>query len=216
MSTPGQPPEPGHGGKRAETAPPARHVDEARIAGQKLIAAKPGDRDLEASLACRFRDEPRVDAVDRGLVHGLENCREIVQELALSDTPHDVVRPIALGDQCGKRRLVLIRAAELLEGQRDGADVALARVPHQTEQRAGIDARRKKYAHLDIGKKMRAHAIGHRRAHNIGQFGRREAALGDPPRGSPRGWRRASARAGPRHRSTAYGLPAAHECRGRA
>ena len=69
-----------HGGQRTEAAAPARHIDKARIAGEKLIATKPGERHLQSGLLRGLRDEPRVHTIDRGLIHRLENRRKIVVE----------------------------------------------------------------------------------------------------------------------------------------
>ena len=70
-----------------------------------------------------------------------------------------MLRAVALGDTRGMRRLVLGRAAEFVEGKRDGADVALAGVAHQAEQRPGIDACREKQADFHVGQQMRPHAV---------------------------------------------------------
>ena len=91
--------------------------------------------------------------------------------------------PVTLGHARGERRFVLRRAAELLEGKRDRADFALARVPHEAKKRAGVDARREKDAHLDIGQEMRPHAVKHCRPHAFRQFGRRCWTAARPQRG---------------------------------
>ena len=80
-------------------------------------------------------------------------------KLLLAHAPHDVLRPITLGNLSRERSLVLSRALKLFERQRDGADLLLAGIAHQSEQRARVDARRQKNPHLDIRQKMRFDAI---------------------------------------------------------
>ena len=62
-----------------------------------------------------------------------------------------------------QRRLVLRRAAELFEGERNGADLALTGVSHEAKQRAGVDARGEKDTYLNVSQQMRAHAVEYRR-----------------------------------------------------
>ncbi len=76
-----------------------------------------------------------------------------------------------------KRRFVLVRTGELLEGERDRADIALASVAHQPEQTAGIDTRRQENPDLDIGQQMRPHTVGDANTHAFSKFrGRRGLA----------------------------------------
>ena len=70
--------------------------------------------------------------------------------------------PIAFGNARGKRGLVLNRAAELLEGKRNGADLLLACVAHEAKKRSGVDARGEKEANLDICEQMSPHALERR------------------------------------------------------
>jgi hypothetical protein len=111
------------------------------------------------------------------LVHGLENCLEIVQELTLPDTPHDMACSVAFGNARRKRRFILIRAAELFESKSDRANLALANLSHETEKRPRIDSRRQKGAYFYIGKKMRTHAVNHSRSHSVRDFSRWGATL---------------------------------------
>ena len=74
-----------HGRPEGASAAPSAGCRKARIAGQELIAAQPRERHLQAGLVGRLGDEPGVDAVDRGLVHGLQNGRQVVAELPLAD-----------------------------------------------------------------------------------------------------------------------------------
>src|SRR5262245_58962525 len=70
-----------------------------------------------------------------------------------------------------KRRLVLIRTAELFKGQRNGTNVLLACISHEPEKCTRIDPRRQKGADFDISKKMRSHTIGYGRTYRISQLG---------------------------------------------
>src|SRR5580658_5516624 len=108
-------PQPGHACECAEPTAPARYVHEAGIPPQKFITTQTRDYDLETRLLRRFRNEPSVHTVDRGLVHGLQNGGEILDELPLTQGPYDVVRPVMLAHACSQWRLVLRCAMELFE-----------------------------------------------------------------------------------------------------
>ena len=192
---------------------PARHIHEAWIPGQQLVAAEPGKCDFEAGLFGSLRDEPSVDAVDRGLVHRLDDGGKILVEFALVDAPHDVPRSIALRHMTGELRFVLHRAAELVETKGDRSDLALAGIPHQAEKRTGIDTRGEKHPDLDVRQQMGADTVergGARPVHRQGP------GLMHLLRGPRRGWRKAMARADPPYRSAGCARPARRECRGRA
>ena len=97
----------------------ARDVDKGRIAAEAFVGSQTAQSDLDASLARGLGDEPGIDAVDGRQIHGIENGRQILLELAAVDGAHDMVCAIAGRNLGGERSLVLRLAAELLEGQGD-------------------------------------------------------------------------------------------------
>src|SRR6266404_6376641 len=123
-----QPSKPRHCGQRTEAAAPARQIEKTRIAGKKLVATEPGERHFQSCFLRRLRYKPGVHTIDGGLIHRIENRRQVVVEFLLAHTSHDVAGAIMPGYARSKRRFVLVRTGELLEGKRDRADIALASV----------------------------------------------------------------------------------------
>ena len=66
-------------------AHPVGNVPERGVAAEELVAAQARDGDLEARLGCGLADEPGVDAVDAGLVHGGEDLGQIAAEFVFVD-----------------------------------------------------------------------------------------------------------------------------------
>ena len=135
---------------------------EGWIPAEQLVAAETRDSHLETQFMARLADEPGVDAIDRRLVHRCEDLRKILCEFALRDDAIDVPGAEAARNLVGKRRLVLGAASELLERERHGLDVLLARIPHQSDKGTGVDACREERADGDISHQMVAHAIEQR------------------------------------------------------
>src|ERR1700683_4201861 len=99
-------PQPGDDGECAEPTAPARYVREAGIPPQKFIATETRDYDLETRLLRRFRNEPSVHAVDRGLVHSVKDHWQILDELLPAEAPHYVTCPVAIAHASCQRSFV--------------------------------------------------------------------------------------------------------------
>src|SRR5258708_1940369 len=69
------------GGGNAGHALEAGDVGEGGVAAEEVVAADAGDGHFELLLGRGFADEPGVRAVDGRLVHGVEELREVVEEL---------------------------------------------------------------------------------------------------------------------------------------
>ena len=95
-----------NGGNRPEAATPSGQIGEARITGQEFVAADTRQRDLETVSLRGLCDKPGVDPVDRGLIHRVENIRQIPLELAPFDAPDNVLGAITRRHLGGERRFV--------------------------------------------------------------------------------------------------------------
>ena len=104
-----------------------------------------------AELVRCLGSKPGADAIDRGLIHGLGDERQIRLKLGLGDDACGMARAVEAANLLGQRRLVLGAVAELAEGDGDGLEVALAGVPHQADERTGVDAGRQEGANGHIG-----------------------------------------------------------------
>ena len=80
-----------------------------------------------------FADEPGVEAVDRRLVHRIENFGQIVAKLLLRHDTRRMSRAILRRDLCRDRGLVLAPTAEFLESQGHRLDILLPGIAHQTD-----------------------------------------------------------------------------------
>src|SRR5262249_24540289 len=104
-----------------------RYVSKRRVAAKKFVAAQTGNRHFESQFTRGFADEPRVEPVDCGLVHGLENFGQIVSKLSLRHKTRGMPRAILRRNLCRDRGLVIFPAAEFLESQGHRLDVLLTR-----------------------------------------------------------------------------------------
>ena len=111
---------------------------------------------------CGFADEPGVEAVNRGLVHRVQNFGQVVLKLPLRHDPCGMSRAILSGDLCRDRGLVLDPTPEFFERKGDRLDILLSGITHQTDQRARVDSAGKKCANRDIGHEMMTHAVEER------------------------------------------------------
>src|SRR5262249_33436729 len=109
-----------------------------------------------------FADEPRVESVDRRLVHRIEDFGQILAKLLLRYEASGMSRAILSRDLNRKRRLVLVPAAKFLESQGHRLDILLPGIAHQTNERAGVDSARQECTNRDIGDEMMAHAVQER------------------------------------------------------
>ena len=100
-------PSSGTRGRHGKQRNPARDIPERWIAAEQLVAPETRNGDLQAQLMGRLGDKPRIDTVDRRLVHRLDNAREVCRELPFSDDPRRVARAIAPRHFLRKRRLIL-------------------------------------------------------------------------------------------------------------
>ena len=141
-----------------------RHVPKRRIAAEKLISAQTGNRHFEPQFPSGLADEPCVEPIDRGLVHGIENFRQVVAKLLLGHKTCDMSRAILRRNLLCYRRLILTPTAEFLKGQSHRLDILLPRIAHQTDEGAGVDSAGKECTNWDIGHKMMAHAVEERLA----------------------------------------------------
>ena len=152
------------GGDRGP-AGPAGKIAEGAVAAEQLVAPEPRDGNLQPELLGRLGHEPRVDAVDRGLVHRLEDARQVGSELALRDPSRRVPRAEGARDLRGERRLVLVGGSQFVEGKRHGLDVAVAGIAHQADERARVDAGGQERADGHVRHEVVAHAVEKRRTH---------------------------------------------------
>src|SRR6476659_6055463 len=106
---------------------------ERGIAAEQLIPSEPRYGYFEAELFGRLGDKPRVDAINRRLVHNFHNSRQVGLEFALGDDPRGVLRAISARHLPRDGRLVVRLAPELLKGEGDGLYIILARVAHETD-----------------------------------------------------------------------------------
>jgi hypothetical protein len=91
-----------HPGNPSKSSQP-RRAGEARIPAEQLVSTDPGERDRQARLARRPGDEPRVETVDRGLVHRVEESFEPGDEIPDPQPDLDVLRSVSAR---GRRRRI--------------------------------------------------------------------------------------------------------------
>ena len=108
---------------------------------------------------CGFADEPGVEAVNRGLVHRVENFGQVIVKFRLRHDTRGMSRAILSSDLCRDRGLVLDPTLEFFERQGDGLDILLSGVTHETDQRARVDSAGKECTNRDIGHEMMTHAV---------------------------------------------------------
>jgi hypothetical protein len=121
-------------------------------------------RGTESHFAARLADEPGIDAVDARLVHRIEDRIQILGEFGRGDGSDMVVDAITSRHIDCAGHFVVCGSGELAIRERAGADALLTAIAHQSDQCARIDSAGQKGANLDIGDKMMAHAVAHRRA----------------------------------------------------
>src|SRR5262249_20578544 len=117
-------------GRHGPPAHPARNVAEGWVTAKQFIAAEPRYRGLEAKLTRGFADEPGVDAIDRGLIHRLENSWQILPEFLLGDDA-DCVFAVVMGGALRREGSLVFRLVPIfLVRERDGIDPLLAGTTH--------------------------------------------------------------------------------------
>jgi hypothetical protein len=89
-------------------------------------------------LGRRFAGEPSVDAVDGGLIHGVENAREVILELGAGHPAHVVGQIIVRGDGSCHGHFVLMPAGEFLKTNGDALEVS-AQPGRQTGDRCRVN-----------------------------------------------------------------------------
>jgi len=154
--------EKGDPGWRRANSHPARNVVEGAVTAEQLISSEARDRGFEAELPRGLADEPGVDAVDGRLVHGGENLRQVGAEFRFRNDAGRMRASILGSDLLGERRLVLVAAAIVVISERDGMNVALPDVAHETEQCARIDSCREKNPDRHVGDEVMADAVAER------------------------------------------------------
>jgi len=102
--------EPWNMARQPEPFHPTGNLSERWIAAEQFIAAQFGDRDFQPLFRSRLGDEPGVDAVDGGLVHGVEYLGQFLLELLLGHIAGGVLRAVVLCDCFRQRGFVVVRA----------------------------------------------------------------------------------------------------------
>src|SRR6185437_13311206 len=77
-----------------------------RIAVEELVAADAGEDDFIAALGGGLGGEPCVNAVDGGLVHGVEDGGDVGFELGVGDAADVVRKAVMLRDSGGDGNFV--------------------------------------------------------------------------------------------------------------
>src|SRR4051794_24463115 len=101
-----------------------RDSTERRVATEQFVPSNTREHDFVAPLGGSLTGEPRVHAVDRRLIHCVEEPRQILFELCLRHTPDGVREAVVRGDRFRHRHFVLRHAGELVETERDGLDTS--------------------------------------------------------------------------------------------
>src|SRR5215210_6561918 len=77
---------------------PAGNIVERRIATKQFVAAETRYGRFEPDLPNGLADEPGIDAIDRRLVHRVENLRQIGAKLHLRNDAHRMSGAISVCD----------------------------------------------------------------------------------------------------------------------
>src|SRR5262249_12959771 len=104
----------------------------------EFVATETGQRDLEAEFMRRLAHKPDVDAINRRLIHGLDDTRQVGSKLVLTDDTRRVPSRIEIRDRRGLRPLVIWRATEFIEHHRHLLYISLPGSAHKTADCAGI------------------------------------------------------------------------------
>ena len=72
-------------------------IAEGLVADEEFVAADAGEGDFEAGAAGGFGDEPGVQAVDAGLVEGVDGCGQIGLDLVAAEFELVVGEGVGLG-----------------------------------------------------------------------------------------------------------------------
>ena len=86
----------------------------------------------------RLAHEPSVDAINRRLIHRLDDSRQVRSKLVLADDARRVPGRVEARDRLASGASSFARAAEFIECQRHGLDILLPGFAHQTDKGAGI------------------------------------------------------------------------------
>ena len=146
----------------ADEADEPRDLGEAGVAAEELVAAEPGERDLQPGLRRRPADEVAVDPVERRLVHRREEGVERGVEVGAVDPDRVVLRAVVGRDGLRERDLVVGRAPVLLESERDGAEPP-ADLGRERGERRRVPTGREEHAHVHVGDEVVPHAVQERR-----------------------------------------------------
>src|SRR5260221_658039 len=131
---------------------------EGGVAAEQLVAAGGGEGHLPSQLGGGVAHEVRVDGVGRGLIHGLEQPRQLGAELVAGERDVRVLRSILARDGLRKRRLVLPRAGVFVEPQGDALQ-RHARLRGQGHDRSGVASGGEERADRHVAHEVIAHRL---------------------------------------------------------
>src|SRR5262249_2415933 len=141
-----------------------------RIATEKLVATQAGNRHLESQFTRRLADEPGIEAINRGLVHCIEDFGQVVPKLLLRHDTRGVSRAILGRNLLCNYRLILISTAEFFESQCHSLDILLPCITHEADQGTGVNSTREECADRHVGYKMMPDAVEQRFANGEPQI----------------------------------------------
>src|ERR1019366_5518891 len=167
---------------RPAKAPPpahgARHVTEARVSPEELVASHTAERDRQAAAPGRAGDDERVEPVDRGLVHEAKDFVDVVEQLQPRHANRLMVRAEVPRSLLGLCRLV---SPLLVEADRDGTDTRVD-LGRERGQGARVDAAGQEESQGNVGDEQQAdrlaQGLGELRYGGVSREGIR--ALGEP------------------------------------
>ena len=104
-------------------------------------------------------DKEVIDAVNARLVHRVKDCRQRRIEMQTRDTLGQVSCAVVLGDLLSQWHLILRRVFELLEAEREGADLACFRFRRETSKCRRIEAGGQEKPDRHIGDEMMLNTV---------------------------------------------------------
>ena len=125
--------------RAADAAVERRDGVESRIAREEFVGAQPAHRHPEPGAVGSATGEPAVDAIDRRLVHRLEDGLEAGFDVAAVEPLDDVLCAVERGRADGEGNFVELGPGIFGEADGNRLDPRLAERRHRAEQRGGID-----------------------------------------------------------------------------
>lgn len=132
----------------------ARNLAEAGVSAKELVSAETAEGDFKTEMAGELADEIGVDAVDGGLIHGVEEVFAVGDEVGAVDVLDFLLEVQVLGDLLGERDLVEGGLLHFVEAEGEGMDVFSGELGGEGCDGSGVAAGGEECGYRDVGAEM--------------------------------------------------------------